>query len=61
MTNKEYIAMTAPKRLSKTAIGGVIGCPEDYGLVSSLRNGKENCKNDCEKCWQLECRTILSQ
>lgn len=58
MTNKEYIKQNYPSRISKTAIGGVIGCPEDYGLKKTIRqknNGKyENCiHGDCTKCWNL--------
>lgn len=59
MTNKEYIMITFPERLSSTAIGGVIGCPEDYNLANTLRpqnNGKyEICiHGNCEKCWNLK-------
>lgn len=49
MTNKDYIKQKYPSRLSKTAIGGVMGCPQDYGLKQSLQNGYY-CKEDCKKC-----------
>lgn len=51
MTNIDYMKDKFPSRLSDTAIGGVIGCPEDYGL-SSLRDDYY-CKNGCNKCWKL--------
>lgn len=53
MTNKDYIKQKYPSRLSKTAIGGVMGCPQDYGLKQSLRC-RYYCKEDCTKCWNLE-------
>lgn len=57
MTNKDYIKQKYPSRPSKTAIGGVMGCPQDYGLKQSLRNGYY-CKEDCKKCWNLEVKKI---
>lgn len=59
MTNKEYIMITLPERLSSTAIGGVIGCPEDYDLRNTLRPQKDGkyefcIHGDCEKCWNLK-------
>ena len=55
MTNKDYIKQKYPSRLSNTAIGGVMGCPQDYGLKQSLRNGYY-CKEDCKKSWNLEAK-----
>lgn len=54
MTNYDYVKNTYPTMVLKTAIGGIIGCPEDYGLKNSLRQGKEYCKEDCARCWQLK-------
>ena len=54
MTNYEWIKENYSTRINKRALGGVIGCPEDYGLKKSLRKGKEYCKENCVKCWQLQ-------
>lgn len=54
MTNYEYVKENYPSRVLNNAIGGIMGCPEDYGLKKSLRKGKEYCKEDCVKCWQLQ-------
>lgn len=58
-TNKDYMMEFFPDRVTNRidVLGGVIGCPEDYGLKNTLRpvvDGKfVNCKNDCTKCWNL--------
>lgn len=52
MTNKDYIEKYYPQQLSETAVGGVMGCPEDYGLTNSLRDSYY-CKNDCTICWSM--------
>ena len=52
MTNKDYIEKYYPQQLSETALGGVMGCPEDYGLTNSLRDSYY-CKNDCTICWSM--------
>lgn len=54
MTNYEYVKENYPSRVLNTAIGGIMGYPEDYGLKKSLRKGKKYCKEDCVKCWQLQ-------
>ena len=52
VTNYDYVQRKQPEYINKHAIGGVIGCPADYGLPNSLRK-EEYCKEDCTKCWQL--------
>lgn len=54
MTNYEYIKQKYPSRINDFLAGGVIGCPNDYGLKNSLRQDNEYCKQDCNKCWQLQ-------
>lgn len=59
MTNKEYIEKIMSDKISINAIGGVIGCPEDYGLKNTLRpkvdNKYDTCVHgNCDKCWNLE-------
>lgn len=62
-TNKDFMKENFPDRVTDRigVMGGVIGCPEDYGLKSTLRpiiDGKfGNCVHgNCTKCWNLECQ-----
>lgn len=54
MTNYQYVKEKYPLRITNKAMGGVIGCPDDYGLKNSLKKGKKYCKENCVKCWQLQ-------
>lgn len=53
MTNKQWIENNMPTRINAMAMGGVVGCPDDYGLPS-LRIENNPCSNDCNICWQLQ-------
>ena len=52
VTNYEYVAKNFPSRIQSHAVGGVVGCPDDYNLNNTLRKN-EYCTEDCKKCWQL--------
>ena len=53
MTVKEYAAKTKPELIDPTCVGGVQGCPSDYGFLPV----PEWCKCDvtsCTRCWNRE-------
>ena len=54
MTIKEKVIMIDPGRVHSNYIGGVEGCPSDYGYPD-VPNCKGGCNEDeCTKCWNRE-------
>ena len=53
MTLKEKVAKEYPELVSKEEIGGVHGCPHEYGFLK-VDEGCPNDKCDCDACWNRE-------
>lgn len=54
MTYRDRIAFEHPENLIKTSMGGVFGCPSDYGYeLQSYCYGNPNYLK-CAECWDRE-------
>lgn len=55
MTCKEWMEKNRPYNVNDQYIGGVFGCPDDYGLdVDLICNGDKSNVKLCAKCWDQE-------
>lgn len=54
MTFREKLALEYPEKIDKSAYGGCIGCPYQYGYEPDIANNCSRASGCCIDCWDRE-------
>lgn len=54
MKKREWVEMNHPECISSEFMGGVLGCPREYGLRDDCDVDENGKLTTCEECWDKE-------